>query len=114
MRNPWTGEDPDRGLKALDDTLATVLERVTEGRLAKFEVIKDCWANAAGDKWSARSRPVRYDKGVLTVEVSDGGAASGLRLEQRRIRQTLEAKIGTAEIAQIRFRVSRSGPWNSA
>lgn len=112
MRNPWTGVDPDRGLIALDGTLEAVLERVTEGRLARFEIIKGAWPQVVGDKWSDRSRPVRYEGGVLTVEVSDGRAASGLRLEQLKIRRKLEAMIGAAEVAQIRFRVSRAGPWN--
>ena len=40
MKNPWTGEDRDRGLNAVDATLESVLERATEGRLATLEVIK--------------------------------------------------------------------------
>ncbi len=111
MKNPWTGEDPDRGLNAVDATLETVLERVTEGRLAAFEVIKNAWPEIVSAPWRERSRPVRLDKGVLTVEVSDGGAASRLRLEQRNIRAALEERLGRDEVAKIKLRVGRRKDW---
>ena len=108
MRDPWTGEDPDRGLEALDQALAQVLERVTEGGLAAFEVIKQAWEDVVGEELQERSRPVRLSKGVLTVEVSDGGTASRLRLEQRRIRGELQTLLGRGAVAQIRWRVGRN------
>lgn len=107
MKNPWTGEDPDRGLKTLDQALSEVLERVTEGGLATFEVIKEAWPDIVGDEMGERSRPVRLSKGVLTVEVVDGGTASRLRLRQSNIRQDLEVRLGRSEVAQIRWRVRR-------
>ncbi len=112
MKNPWTGEDRDRGLNALDTTLEAVLERVTEGGLARFEVIKSLWPEIVSEQWRERSRPVRLDKGVLTVEVSDGGAASGLRLEQRKVRSALDDHIGHGEVTRIRFRVGRQSSWS--
>ena len=112
MKNPWTGEDPDRGLVDLDETLHTVLERLTEGRLAHFEVIKAAWPEIVAERWRGRSRPVRLERGVLTVEVSDGAAASGLRLEQRKIRTALEERLGSGEVARIKIRVGRSGNWS--
>lgn len=112
MKNPWTGEDPDRGLNALDATLETVLERVTEGRLAAFEVIRTSWREIVASPWSERSRPVRLEKGVLTVEVADGGAASRLRLEQRKIRAALEQRLGRDEVAKIKLRVGRPKDWS--
>ena len=84
-----------------------VLERVTEGGLAAFEVIKQTWPQVVGDELRDRSRPVRLSRGVLTVEVSDGGTASRLRLEQRRIRGELETALGRGAVAQIRWRVQR-------
>ena len=111
MKNPWTGEDPDRGLNALDATLETVLERVTEGRLAAFEVIKTSWAEIVAVQWSERSRPVRLEKVVLTIEVSDGAAASRLRLEQHKIRSALAEQLGRDEVAKIKLRVGRSKDW---
>lgn len=114
MKNPWTGKDPDRGLNELGTTLESVLERVTEGRLATFEVIKGVWPEIVSDAWKERSRPVRLEKGVLTVEVSDGGAASRLRLEQAKIREALDEHLGRGEVAQIRFRVSRSRDWSAS
>lgn len=107
MKNPWTGEDRDRGLKTLDQALAEVLERVTEGGLAAFEVIKQAWPDIVGDEMQERSRPVRLSKGVLTVEVVDGGTASRLRLQQAKIRKDLEARLQRSEVAQIRWRVRR-------
>jgi hypothetical protein len=107
MKNPWTGEDPDRGLLALDQALAHVLERVTEGGLATFEVIRQTWPQAVGEELRERSRPVRLSKGVLTVEVADGGTASRLRLEQAKIRRRLEAHLEPGVVAQIRWRVRR-------
>ncbi len=112
MKNPWTGKDPDRGLNALGVTLESVLERVTEGRLAPFEVIKSAWPEIVSEKWRERSRPVRLEKGVLTVEVSDGGAASRLRLEQGKIRAALDDRLGRGEVAQIKLRVTRSQGWS--
>ena len=112
MRNPWTGKDPDRGLNDLGATFEAVLERVTEGKLAAFEVIKSAWPEIVSATWSERSRPVRLEKGVLTIEVSDGGAASRLRLEQGKIKDALDERLGRGEIAQIRLRISRSQDWS--
>ncbi|MDX2342499.1 MAG: DUF721 domain-containing protein [Acidimicrobiia bacterium] len=114
MKNPWTGKDPDRGLNALGATFETVLERVTEGRLATFEVIKGAWPDIVTEAWRERSRPVALEKGVLTVEVSDGGAASRLRLEQGKIREALDERLGRGEVAQIRLRVSRNRDWSQS
>ena len=93
----------------LDDTLEAVLERVTEGRLAIFEVIKQGWVEVVGREDADRSRPVRLDKGVLLIEVSDGATASRLRLRKAKIKAALEALSGRDEIAQLKFRVRRSG-----
>lgn len=108
MKNPWTGEDPDRGLELLDATLEAVLERVTEGRLAVVEVLKQGWIEVVGRDDAARSRPVRLDEGVLLIEVADGATASKLRLRQTKIKEALEQLSGREEIAQLKFRVSRS------
>ena len=108
MKNPWTGEDPDRGLELLDDTLEAVLERVTEGRLAVLEVIKQAWVEVVGPEAADAARPVQLNKGVLLIEVADGSTASKLRLRQIKIKQALEEHAGRHEIAKIRFRVRRS------
>jgi len=113
MKNPWTGEDRDRGLNPVDQTLETVLERVTEGRLAAFEVIKAAWPDIVSEPWQQRSRPVRLEKGVLTIEVSDGGAASRLRLEQGKIRAALEERLGRDRVANIKLRVGRRRDWST-
>lgn len=111
MIDPWTGKNPDRGLNSLDSTLESVLERVTEGRLAAFETIKSAWGEIVTDAWSERSRPVRLDNGVLTIEVSDGAAASRLRLEQAQIRAALDERLGRGEVAQIKLKVGRVRDW---
>lgn len=113
MINPWTGEDTDRGLALVAGTLEEVLERVTEGRLAAFEVVKTAWKDVVPDTARGRSRPIRLERGVLTVEVSDGGVASRLRLEQGRIRAALDERLGRGEIAQIKLKVGRAKDWPS-
>jgi len=113
MINPWTGEERDRGLKLVEDTLEHVLERVTDGRLAAFETVKAVWRQIVPDTAGSRSRPVRLDKGILTVEVADGGVASRLRLEQRRIRAAIEEHLGHGEIAQIKLKVVRTRGWSN-
>lgn len=85
-----------------------VLERVTEGRLAAFEVIKAVWEDIVPETARTLSRPVRLDRGILTVEVADGGVASRLRMEQGRIRAALDQQLGPGEIAQMKLRVSRA------
>jgi len=112
MINPWTGKNSDRGLKHLDGAFEAVLERVTEGKLAKFEEIKRSWAEIVSDPWRERSRPVRLEKGVLTIEVSDGGAASRLRMEQSKIRAALDERLGKGEVAKINLRVGRRSDWS--
>lgn len=109
MIDPWTGKSRDRGLNALDGALESVLERVTEGKLARFEIIKAAWGEVVSELWRERSRPVRLEKGVLTVEVSDGGAASRLRLERAKIKAALEEHLGKGEIVQIKLKVARRG-----
>jgi hypothetical protein len=111
MINPWTGEDSDRGLQLLNPTLEDVLERVTAGRLAAFEVVKQVWDTVVSETWRDRSHPVKLEKGVLTVDVCDGGVASRLRLEQRKIRAAFDEHLGSGEVAQIRLRVNRSRVW---
>lgn len=113
MINPWTGENSDRGLTLVGGTLEELLERVTEGRLAAFEVVKAVWEDIVPEVSRGHSRPVRLEKGVLTVEVSDGGVASRLRLEQRKIRSTLAEHLGPDEIAQIKLKVGRAKDWPS-
>ncbi|MGA9597946.1 MAG: DUF721 domain-containing protein [Acidimicrobiia bacterium] len=112
MINPWTGEETDRGLALVGGALEEVLERVTEGRLAALEVVRAVWNDVVSDSWRARSRPVRLENGVLTVEVSDGGVASRLRLEQTKIRAALDERLGRGEVAQIKMKVSRGGVWS--
>jgi predicted nucleic acid-binding Zn ribbon protein len=111
MIDPWTGKNPDRGLNPLDSTLESVLERVTEGKLAAFETIKAAWGEIVTDVWRERSRPIRLDKGVLIIEVSDGAAASRLRLEQTQIKAALDERVGKGEVAQIKLRVGRARDW---
>ncbi|MDJ0954130.1 MAG: DUF721 domain-containing protein [Acidimicrobiia bacterium] len=105
MVDPWTGKNPDRGLNPLDGTLESVLERLTDGKLATFEVARAAWNEVVSETWRERSQPVRLENGVLTVEVSDGGAASRLRLEQGKIKAALEQHLGRGAVAQIRLRV---------
>ena len=107
MIDPWTGKNPDRGLNPLDGALESVLERLTDGRLATFEVVKSAWNEVVSETWRERSQPIRLENGVLTVEVSDGGAASRLRLEQGKIKTALEQHLGRGEVVQIRLRVRR-------
>ncbi len=114
MIDPWTGKNRDRGLNPLDGTLESVLERVTEGRLATFEVVKAAWNDVVTDSWRERSRPVRLENGVLTVEVSDGSAASRLRLEQSKIKAALDEHLGRGEVAQIKLKVGRRRDWSNS
>ena len=107
MKDPWTGEVRDRGLHGLDGALEAVLERVTEGGLAELEVIKTVWPDLVSESLRERSRPMRWENGVLTVEVSDGGAASGLRLQQQKLRTALDEHLTRGEVTQIRIRVGR-------
>lgn len=111
MINPWTGENRDHGLNPLETTLHNVLERVTEGRLAAFELVKAVWGDVVSETWRERSRPTRLEKGVLTVEVSDGSAASRLRLEQATIKTALNEHLGQGEIAQIKLKVAPKHSW---
>lgn len=113
MKNPWTGEERDRGLNAVDSTLESLLERVTEGRLAAFEVIKAAWPDIVSEPWRQRSRPVRLEKGVLTIEVADGGVASRLRLEKGKIRAALDERLGRDQVARIMLRVGRRRDWST-
>ena len=112
MIDPWTGKNRDRGLDQLDNTLESVLERVTEGKLAAFEMVKAAWGDIVSDVWRGRSRPIRLEDGVLTVEVADGAAASRLRLEQAQIRAALEERLARDEVAQIKLKVGRARDWS--
>jgi predicted nucleic acid-binding Zn ribbon protein len=113
MIDPWTGENRDRGLNLLEATLEEVLERATEGRLVAFEVVKEVWQRVVPPTVRERSRPLKLERGVLTVEVSDGGVASRIRLEQAKIRAALEEQVGRDEVAQIKLKVGRGKDWPS-
>lgn len=109
MKDPWTGREPDRGLIAVEGPLAELLEKVTEGRMAGLGTVQNLWPELVPAPWAGRSRPVRFEKGELTVEVADGATASRLRMEIGAIRRRLEARLGRGEVAKIHLRVARRG-----
>lgn len=109
MKDPWTGRDRDRGLIAVDGPLAELLERVTEGRTAGLGIVQSLWPELVSAAWIERSRPVRFERGELTIEVADGATASRLRMESTVIRQRLEQRLGRDEVVKIHFRVARRG-----
>jgi hypothetical protein len=109
VKDPWTGEDPDRGLIAIDGPLAAFLEKATEGRRPGLGMVQGLWPAIVAPPWAERSRPIRLERGELTVEVADGATATRLRMEGNAIRRSLEGHLGRGEVGRIRFRVARPG-----
>jgi predicted nucleic acid-binding Zn ribbon protein len=94
--------------------LSFALDRVTRG-LAPATVlarVQGCWADAVGDVVSSEARPVSERDGVITVACRSSVWAQELELLGPELLDKLNALLGDAAVAQLRFKAGdfRSRP----
>jgi predicted nucleic acid-binding Zn ribbon protein len=96
---------PPRELRPLSDGLTAVLGALKGGDVRTVKGIFGTWDEAVGGVIAAHARPLRIDRGVLTVEVDEPGWATQLRFLEGEIRARLEAVGGTV-VDRIEVRVA--------
>lgn len=94
--------DPER----IETLLDGILARLGVGPEATLTVLRSRWPEATGPGWGGTS-PVRFEGGVLVVEVPDGVTASRLQYDRTRVVARLNAVAAEAQVVDVRFRVAR-------
>jgi len=91
------------GFKRLSDILPRVYSRIgLEEKLRERELIS-LWPEIVGQEVAARTRAVRFKKGVLFVEVSHGAWLQELRFREKEIMAKLSGRFPGLAIEAIRF-----------
>lgn len=67
------------------------------------------WSQAVGEEISSRARAVRFERGVLYVEVTNSSWVQELSFLKRRIVQQLNREIGRDAVRDIRFSLVGGG-----
>lgn len=96
---------PPGELRPLSDGLSAVLGSLKGGDVRTVKGIFGTWDEAVGEVIALHARPLRIDRGVLTVEVDEPGWATQLRFLEGEIRARLEAVGGTV-VDRIEVRVA--------
>lgn len=93
----------------IGDILDGVLERLGVGSAPDMVDLVGRWAELAGEPWATRSIPAGYHRGVLTVEVTDGEAATLLKYQTQELVTRLGEALGSGIVTTVRIRVARPG-----
>ncbi len=96
---------PPRELRPLSEGLSAVLGSLKGGDVRTVKGIFGTWDEAVGEVIARHARPVRIDRGVLTVEVDEPGWATQLRFLEGEIRGRLQAVGGTV-VDRLEVRVA--------
>jgi predicted nucleic acid-binding Zn ribbon protein len=68
--------------------------------------VQSAWAGAVGEQLAAVASPVSERAGTLTIECADTVWAHELDLMQAQLLERLQAQLGDAAPAALRFRVN--------
>jgi hypothetical protein len=101
-------QESRRELAPVGDVLDLVLGRFAGTSQGASLEIFERWDEIAGPAWR-RAGPVKIDeKGILVVEVPDGGVATRLRFETDALVAAIEKEVGPGLVSGIRLRVARN------
>jgi hypothetical protein len=101
-------QESRRELEPVADVLDVVLGRFAGTPQGASLQIFERWDAVAGSEWQ-HTTPVKIDeKGVLVVDVPDGGAATRLRFESDALVAAIERELGEGLVSGIRLRVARN------
>ena len=120
--------DPSRGIVLIDirvggdvvaEVVATGVERIGGNHVGDAKTVAEwveatgandiftAWPRIVGEQVAANATPVRLEKRVLTVEVTDNAWATQLKFLERQVLHTLREHAGDV-VDSITVRVRRS------
>ncbi len=87
----------------VSDILPAILKKIGLTQRLEEKEILSLWADVVGDEIAARSRAVKYARGVLHVHVSHGAWMQELHFMEKEILRKFAEKAPRAHIQKIRF-----------
>lgn len=93
-------------LRRIGEGLDEVLARLGLPATDVMDRLVREWPQLAGEPWASRARPAGLHRGELTVEVTDGTAASLLRYQVPGLVDRLEEALGARLVSSVRIRLS--------
>jgi hypothetical protein len=92
--------------KQIRDLLPKVLEEIGARHKDRPDLIIQTWPEIIGDKLAPMTKAVAFEKGILTVKVSNSTLYSLLSQHERpRLLQCLKKRFPAIEIKNIYFRI---------
>jgi hypothetical protein len=92
--------------KQLKDLLPKVLGNIGAMHRDRPDLILAAWPQIIGEKHASMTKAVSFEKGVLSVKVSNSTLYSLLSQHERgRLLKSLRAKFPSVEIKNIQFRI---------
>ncbi|MBI4720913.1 MAG: DUF721 domain-containing protein [Chitinivibrionia bacterium] len=87
----------------VSDILPAILKKIGLTQRLEEKEILSLWAEVAGDEIAARTRAVKYARGVLHVHVAHGAWMQELHFMEQEILKKFAEKAPGARIQKIRF-----------
>jgi hypothetical protein len=92
--------------KQIKDLLPKVLDQIGALHKDRPDLILQAWPEIIGTKLAPMTKPVVFEKGILTVKVSNSTLYSLLSQHERvRLLQCLRQRFPAVEIINIHFRM---------
>lgn len=102
------GKADRRGLASLDDALKNFLRASGMGARVGAPPAFRAFRDAAGDAFARHTRPVRFARGELVVQVSSAAHLAELKgFHGEDIRTRINLILGGDEVRKINFRLDR-------
>jgi predicted nucleic acid-binding Zn ribbon protein len=87
----------------VSDILPAILKKIGLTRKLEEAEILSLWADVVGDEIAARTRAVKFVRGVLYVHVSHGAWMQELHFMEKEILGKIAEKAPGANVKRIRF-----------
>ena len=96
-------------MESLKQALERALrDRGLEGELKGWDAVRE-WARVVGPRIAGHSRAVRYQQGILEVEVDGSAWMHELSVLKRQLIRTLNRELGEGAVRELRYLVPRGG-----
>ena len=88
----------------IQPVLQHLLDRLQQRAIT--QITTDTWRYVVGDMVASYSEPEQLENGQLTVRVAHPAQMYVLRLQEQRLLQRLQERVGKERVHALRFRVS--------
>lgn len=106
---PADGHGAERDPRRVGESLDRVTGSIGAPRAATASAVFSRWEQLVGEEVASHAAPRSLRDGVLVVEVDQPAWAAQLGFLTSQLLSKLEAEVGPAEVAEIRFRVAGTG-----